>query len=164
MTSLFCARKTKCTGPLRHRDMKTTLKKLVPRALLLLVMFQPATAQRKANRSSGNITGSYRYRSSSAENSLDARLLPRGRVKIYLYASWIGNAATGNVRNGEVRATLPLRNNVAVYAAGQCRITIRFAGRRAFVTQNENDCDFGLNVSAEGTYSKRASRTPKFDF
>lgn len=144
--------------------MKISWKRLVPAALLLLLSFQLAPAQRKAYRAPGNVTGSYRYRSPSAENSLDALKLPGGKVKIYLYASWIGNAALGNVRNGEVRATLPLKNNVAVYESGQCRITIRFAGRRAFVTQNENDCDFGLNVWAEGSYRKRTSRPPTFDF
>lgn len=144
--------------------MNKLWKKLAPAALLLLLLFPLVPAQRKLNSSYSRITGSYRHRSRSAENSLDAMLLPGGRVKIYLYASWIGNAAMGNVRNGEVRATLPLRNNVAVYESGRCRITIRFTKSRAFVTQNEADCDFGLNVSAEGSYRKRNGRAPKFDF
>lgn len=146
--------------------MKISLSKLMPAALLLLLPFiQLAAAQRRPGPAAASgITGSYRFRSPSAENSLDARQLPGGRVKIYLYASWIGNASLGNVRNGEVRATLPLRKNVVVYESGQCRITIRFEGRRALVRQNRNDCDFGLNVSAEGSYTKRTGRTPEFDF
>lgn len=140
------------------------LKKLLPAALLLLLAFQFVPAQRKIKPSSSNITGNYRFKSQSAENSLEAQQLPGGKVKIYLYASWIGNAALGNVRNGEIRETLSLKNNIAVYEYGQCRITIRFIGRRALVTQNEDDCGFGLNVLAEGSYVKRNSRTPKFDF
>ena len=142
------------------------LKKLMPVALLLLASFQiaPAQGERRIKPSPGSITGTYSFRNPSAENSLSAQWLPGGKVKIYLYASWIGSVEMGNVRNGEIRATLPLKNNVAVYESGQCRITIRFRGRRAIVTQNENDCDFGLNVLADGTYIKRSSRRPKFDF
>jgi hypothetical protein len=126
--------------------------------------FVPAQGRTKTRSSSKSVTGSYSFKLPSAENSLDAQLLPNGKVKIYLYASWIGSVSLGNVRNGELRETLPLQNNVAVYESGQCRITIRFTGRRAVVTQNENDCGFGLNVSAEGSYIKRSSRKPKFDF
>jgi hypothetical protein len=140
------------------------LQRLIPAALLLLVAFQLVPAQRKLKPPRDGITGNYRFRSPSAENSLDAQRLPGGKVKIYLYASWIGNAAMGNVRNGEIRETLSLKNNVAVYESGQCRITILFTGRRAIVTQSEDDCGFGLNVLADGSYRKRNSRTPKFDF
>lgn len=133
----------------------------------MMAAFQilPAQNRTKTKASSGSITGSYSFKRPSAENSLDARLLPGGKVKIYLYASWVGSAATGNVNNGEIKATLPLKNNVAVYESGQCRITIRFDARRAIVTEKGNsDCGFGLNVSAAGSYLKRSSRTPKFDF
>jgi hypothetical protein len=142
------------------------LIKLLPAALVLVTAFQIVQAQPrvKSRPSQGSITGSYRFRSPSAENSLDAQLLPSGKVKIYLYASWIGSVALGNVRNGEIRETLPLKNNVAVYESGPCRITIRFGGGRAVVTQNENDCGFGLNVLADGSYVKRSRRVPKFDF
>jgi hypothetical protein len=146
--------------------MTGLLKKLLPAALIMAAAFQIVQAQggTKSRPSTESVTGSYRFRSPSAENSLDAQLLPGGKVKIYLYASWIGSAALGNVHNGELRETLVLKNNVAVYESGQCRITIRFSRLQAVVTQNENDCGFGLNVSAGGRYRKRSSRRPKFDF
>ena len=142
------------------------MKKLLPASLLLVAAFQLVQAQGRVppRASAASVTGTYSFQRPDAENTLRARQLPGGRVKIYIYASWIGSVEMGNVRTGEVRATLALRNNVAVYESGQCRITIRFTRRRAIVTQNENDCDFGLNVLATGSYTKRSSRAPKFDF
>jgi hypothetical protein len=147
---------------------RRVLKKLLPAALLLTAILHNVPAQKSSKKNkipSTSITGSYSFKRPSAENSLDAQLLPDGKVKIYMYASWIGNAATGNVNNGEIKTTLPLKNNVAVYESGRCRITIRFTGRSAMVTERGNpDCGFGLNVSAAGAYAKRSRRTPKFDF
>ena len=137
--------------------------------LALLLTCQLTYAQGRTTRArtgSGNITGHYSVRNPSMENSLDVLLLPGGKVKIFLYASWIGSVALGNVNVGEIKAILPLKNRTAVYESGQCRITIRFTGNKAIVRQTErtSDCGFGLNVSADGTYKKRNGRTPKFDF
>lgn len=133
----------------------------------MMAAFQLIQAQSgtKAKSSSSGVTGSYSFRRPYAENSLEVQQLADGKVKIYLYASWIGSVANGNVNNGEFKTILPLRNNVAVYESGQCRITIRFNRKRAVVTEKGTlACGFGLNVSAAGTYVKRNSRTPKFDF
>lgn len=144
--------------------------RLIIATIILLTIFQLAGAQdrnaRKAKPAAVNVTGSYVLRNSTTENALDAQKLSDGKVKIYLYASWIGNAATGNVNNGELKTTLPLVNNRAVYKSGECTISIKFTGNRAIVTQTGSSipCDFGLNVSATGTYAKRSSRAPKFDF
>ncbi|HYY55778.1 MAG TPA: hypothetical protein VE842_00530 [Pyrinomonadaceae bacterium] len=135
-------------------------------AFVVLLLISGAVQAQNVKPGSG-ITGHYSTRSPSAENSLDALLLPDGKVKIYLYASWIGSVATGNVNTGEIRAILPLVNRrTALYESGQCRITIRFAGNKAIVRQSVpiGDCGFGLNVSADGTYKKRNSRRPKFNF
>jgi len=144
--------------------------KLIVATVILLTILQVASAQninaRKSKPAAVGVTGSYVLRNSTTENARDAQKLAGGKVKIYLYASWIGNAATGNVNNGEIKATLPLANNRAEYRAGACRISIRFTGNRAVVAQtgSDSDCGFGLNVSASGTYTKRSSRAPKFDF
>ena len=144
------------------------MKRTIFILLLLLSASQFIYAQGgkpKAKSAPDNVTGHYTLRNSSAENTLDALLLPDGKVKVYLYASWIGSVP-GAVNNGEIKTTLGLKNRVAVYESGQCKITIRFAGNRAIVKQTGSSivCDFGLNVSADGTYSKRNSRKPKFDF
>ena len=137
---------------------------------LLFSVARPIQARsRRAPKASSarGVTGQYRLRNRTTENTLDVLLLPGGKVKIYLYASWIGSAATGNVNTGEIKAVIPLRNGTALYESGECKITIRFVGRRrAIVEQVEKngDCGFGLNVSAQGIYQKRSSRAPKFDF
>lgn len=136
-------------------------------SLAFLLTCQLTHAQNRTTRTvSRSITGHYSVRNPSMENALDVLLLPGKRVKIFLYASWIGSAAMGNVNTGEVKTILPLRNGTAVYESGQCRITIRFKGNKAIVNQTESngDCGFGLNVSADGTYKKRNGRKPKFDF
>jgi len=135
--------------------------------LLTCQLVVPARHRETRNkRGASRITGHYSVRDSSRENSLEVLLLPGGKVKIHLYASWIGSAAAGNVNTGEIKAILPLRNGTALYESGQCRISIRFVGNKAIVRQTETNgaCGFGLNVSAEGTYRRRNARRPEFDF
>jgi hypothetical protein len=131
-----------------------------------ILLFAYASAQ--AQRSSGGsvVTGTYTIKNPSTENTLEAQALPGGRVKIYLYASWIGSVAAGRVNTGEIKEILVLKNRTAVYESGGCRITIRFSGNTAKVQQTEREggCGFGLNVSASGTYRRRSRRAPKFDF
>jgi hypothetical protein len=148
---------------------RTSMKKYIYALAVLLMICWQGYAQdgRSKSRTAGaGVTGHYSVRNPSMENSLDVLLLPGGKVKIYLYASWIGSVETGNVNVGEIKTVVPFRNGTAVYESGQCRIQIRFVRSRAIVTQTERggDCGFGLNVSATGTYRKRNGRTPKFDF
>lgn len=148
------------------------VRSIIFSSLIFLFACQLAHAQSGTTRSSSQprtlsgITGRYSLRSPSMENSLDVLLLAGGKIKVYLFASWIGSAATGNVNTGEIKTILPFKNGTALYESVGCRITIRFAGNKAIVDQAESggDCGFGLNVSAEGTYKKRNGRTPKFDF
>jgi hypothetical protein len=44
----------------------------------------------------------------------------------------------------------------------ECQIALEFAGSKLVVTQT-GICDFGHNVSAEGTYKKISSKKPKFE-
>lgn len=149
---------------------RTSMKKYIYALPVLLMICWQGYAQdgRSKTRTAlpPSVTGHYGVRNPSMENSLDVLLLPGGKVKIYLYASWIGSAETGNVNVGEIKSVVPFRNGRAVYESGQCRIYFRFVRSRAIVKQTERggDCGFGLNVTATGTYRKRNGRTPKFDF
>lgn len=112
-------------------------------------------------RDAQNITGSYE----SGSNSLDVLRLLDNRVKFYLFAMW-KSPANGEVSHfGEVCAVVPLIDNTAIYESGECRIKMKFAGRKVTVTQigNDADCGFGANVTADGVYRKRSSRVPKFE-
>lgn len=156
------------------RRISMTLQRTASRPLILsflacaIFLFAAVSVQAQPGRArSGNaVTGTYTIKNPSTENTLEAQTLPGGRVKIHLYASWIGSVAAGQVNTGELKEILILKNRTAVYESGGCRITIRFSGNRAKVKQTERQegCGFGLNVSASGTYRKRNSRRPKFDF
>jgi hypothetical protein len=61
-----------------------------------------------------------------------------------------------------------LKYNVATFAPADtqgCSITLTFTGQKLIVKQtgSDADCGFGHNVTADGTYTKRSSRSPKFD-
>src|SRR5690349_6820587 len=70
---------------------------------------------------------------------------------------------------GGFQQTVPLRNGVAIvkleFTDDPCVITIRFLRNRLKVTQEggSNDCGFGFNVYADGTYLKARRRAPAKD-
>ena len=115
-----------------------------------------------------NITGSYRVRNRTTPNTMEALLLPDGKIKFQLSAYWISNAEIGNANTGEAKGVAPLQNNVAVFedGDGKRRIKMRFTGNKIIVTQKEEEfaCGFEFNVTADGTYLKQDSRKPKLDF
>jgi hypothetical protein len=50
---------------------------------------------------------------------------------------------------------------------GVCKITLEFSrfprpGTLTVTTESNSECDFGLNVSADGTYKKTSGAKPKF--
>lgn len=88
-------------------------------------------------------------------------LLPNNKIKFSLTALLLTGG--GETRNGVVEATLDLKNNTAIYQAGECRISMKFLNNRVIVKErNVNDCGFGTFATAQGTYIKR-SRKPRFD-
>lgn len=108
------------------------------------------------------MTGSY----ASKNNSLDAQLLPDGDVKFHLIALWKSPTNREVIHDGEISALVPMQNNLAVYEKGKCKIMLEFLANKVIVSEtgSDTDCDFGMNVTAAGTYRKRNSRIPKFDF
>lgn len=107
-------------------------------------------------------TGSYAVKN----NSLDAQLLPNGNLKFHLIAVWKSPTNGEVVHVGEISAVVPMQNNLAIYEKGKCKIVLEILPNKIKVAQtgSETDCDFGVNVSATGTYRKSVSRAPKFDF
>lgn len=125
-------------------------------------------ARTKSRPAQSNVTGSYRVRHRTTPNTLDVLLLPDGKIKFQLSAYWIGNVKIRGANTGEAKGVALLQNGVAVFedVDGKCRIRMRFTRNKVIVTQQEEDfaCGFGFNVTADGTYLKQNSRTPKFDF
>jgi hypothetical protein len=76
---------------------------------------------------------------------------------------WAGPAA--NLGDASGQATI--ENDIAVFVpeeAGDCKITMTFlpSGKLKVEQQNEQ-CGFGHNVRADGTFRKISSQKPKFD-
>lgn len=118
-------------------------------------------AQKPLARNPQNITGSYKFGS----NFLDVLQLPDGRVKFYLFAMWKSLVNREVSHFGEACGVVPLIDNTAIYESGECRIKMKFAGRKVTVTQigSDADCGFGANVTADGVYRKRSSRVSSFE-
>lgn len=136
-------------------------------AILYLLACQPYYAQAKPSQSiplnsrSRSVTGKYIIKDKS---SLDVLVLPDGRIKFHLFASYTPARNPGATRVGEAEGVVPLQGNTAVYETNEpdCKITMKFMSNRVTVSQ-EGGCGFGVNVTANGTYIKRSNQVPKFD-
>ncbi len=144
--------------------MKHKLAPLVP---LLLVCFV-ATAQQPFLKTARpkQVTGQYRLRKNEFRNSLDVRQLPGGKIKFELIALWVSANNPENIHNGELHGVARLENGVANYESGNCKVRMSFASNRVTITTDDviDDCGFGANVAASGTYRKISSKIPRFDF
>lgn len=108
-------------------------------------------------------TGNYAARNGS---DLDAQLLPNGDLKFHLTAVWKSPTNQEVIHDGEIQGVVPMKNNLAIYEKGKCKIVIEFLPSKVNVLQagSDADCGFGANVNAAGMYRKRNSSVPVFDF
>ncbi|HEY9673334.1 MAG TPA: hypothetical protein V6D11_17960 [Waterburya sp.] len=113
-----------------------------------------------ANSRARNFTGTYMIKNKS---TLDVLILPNNKLKFHLLATYSPPGNPAGTNTGEASGVVPLKGNTAVYQDQDCKITMKFLGGKAQVTQVGN-CGFGLRVNAEGTYFKRSNQTPQFDF
>lgn len=90
--------------------------------------------------------------------------LGRNKLKIQMNLVY----PTGKtVNEGEATGVAVIQGDTAVFKpedAGECKITLKFSkpGTLSVTTENNDDCGFGLNVSANGTYKKTNGAKPKF--
>jgi hypothetical protein len=122
------------------------------------LIFSTASAQDKpvnSKRLSKNISGHYILRYSNVSNRLDVLLLKSNQIKFHLIA--LLNTGSDSPHNGEIKDTIELKGNIAVYEAGKCKITLKFIDNKVQITEsNVDDCGFGAFVTAKGTYIKRS--------
>jgi len=143
------------------------MKKKIATIILLLSILGITTEQTfTRNAAPLNVTGHYRLRQEEFHNRLDVLQLPGGKIKFQLVALWVSHNNPENIHNGELRGELTLRNGVATFSDGNCRVTMKFSANKVVVTEGEeiDDCGFGANVTAAGSYRKIDSKKPKFDF
>jgi hypothetical protein len=70
----------------------------------------------------------------------------------------------GTANTGEAHGIARIEGDTALFeprGLGRCRITMKFV-RAKLVVDQDGACGFGLNVTADGTYTKKNRRKPHF--
>ncbi|HEX8568134.1 MAG TPA: hypothetical protein VF648_21015 [Pyrinomonadaceae bacterium] len=122
-----------------------------------------------AAKQNGGKTGTYKYKAGGANNQISIQEIEGNKLRVELYASYEYKTASGllNANVGEAKGVARLAGDTAVFVpddAASCEISLRFSGNKLIVkAKNEiESCGFGLNVSAEGTYTKTSGK-PDFN-
>jgi len=135
-------------------------------ALLVAAFFVPTATAGERSVTAAEANGTYRDVEGKSEIKILA--LGHGKLKVqlalvYEYRSGAGPAA--NVGDASGEATI--ENDIAVFVpeeAGACKITMTFLPNgKLKVEQQGEECGFGHNVRADGTFRKISNRKPKFD-
>ena len=142
----------------------TMMKKLFP-TLVLLTAFGALASGQSRIVTAREANGTYR----DGRNEIKILALGHNKLRIsfdltYEYKTPMGPSANEGVAEGEAT----IENDTAVFHSPEfqtCTITIKFLkSNRIRVTQNrDQECGFGHNVWADGTYLKRSSKPPRFD-
>lgn len=118
------------------------------------------------NAVTSSVTGTY---NGPHSGSLDVLDLPGRRIQFDLMVLQDAPPSQG-VNIGEAAGVVALHNGVAVYhvpidpdnpSRGGGRLTMRFYRSRVHISE-EGDLDFGLDVTASGTYTRHSRKPPKF--
>ena len=90
-------------------------------------------------------------------SSITLRELGNGQVHVEGNATWVGNAATGNVNVGELDGTFVLDGSKILYTDGgdeACKLTISLIKNGMDVSDDNMRCG-GHNVTFNGQYRKK---------
>ena len=121
---------------------------------LLLGLAAPADARVV---SAAEVNGTWRSESATF------KVLALGRQRLKVEFS--GTYKSGTTSNtGEASGIARIAGDTATFVpAGSpgCRITMKFRRARLVVDQH-GECGFGLNVTADGTYTRRSRARPRF--
>lgn len=148
--------------------MKNALSELVPRATkrLLLVSLVLASAVTAGERSvtADEVNGTYRERASE----IKVGALGHNKLKVQLALVYEYNSPDGPTANmGDASGEATIEGNVAVFVPEDfpsCKIIMTFLGEgKLEVRQEGDDCGFGHNVRADGTFRKISGKKPNFD-
>jgi hypothetical protein len=150
-----------------------SLRKIILLLLICLFSFQIAWAKtgspshppQRVPQKTKRLTGTYRNRWSEFK----VQALGVNRLHVQFNGSYqykVNGEMTANT--GTADGTATLKYNVATFVPTNtqgCSITLTFTGLKLIVKQegSDADCGFGHNVTADGTYTKRSNRPPKFD-
>src|SRR6266446_2563696 len=133
--------------------------------LLVPAFFAPtATAGERSVTAEANGT----YRDVEGKSEIKILALGHGKLKVQLALVYEYKSGAGPVANvGDASGEATIENDVAVFVpeeAGDCKITMTFLPNgKLKVEQKGEECGFGHNVRADGTFRKISNRKPKFD-
>jgi hypothetical protein len=94
-------------------------------------------------------------------NAFKVWALGRQRLRVEFSGSRESGATA---HTGEARGVARIEGDTALFVprgAGRCRITMKFQRAKLEVDQ-DGECGFGLNVTADGTYVRKSRRKPHF--
>jgi hypothetical protein len=135
-------------------------------ALLVSAFYAPTATAGERSVTAAEATGTYR----DAEGNSEIRILAlgHGKLKLQLVLVYEYQSDAGPMANlGDASGEATIENDVAVFVpeeAGDCKITMTFLSNgKLKVEQQGDECSFGHNVRADGTFRKISSREPKFD-
>jgi len=117
--------------------------------VILVLLHGPARSQGSKPQP---LSGTY----SGKQGTLEVLQLAGTQLKVHLSVFWKDHV-------GEVCGAATFEKNIAVYKREKCTLILRFVGKRVQVTQRgtDADCDFGANVTAQGSYQKTSRKPPK---
>ena len=135
-------------------------------ALLVPAFFAPTATAGERSVTPTETTGTYR----DAESNSEIRILALGHGKLKVQLALIYEFKSGGepmANLGDASGEATIENDIAVFVpqeAGDCRITMTFLPNgKLKVEQQGEQCGFGHNVRAEGTFRKISDHKPKFD-
>lgn len=149
------------------------MRKFLLLSLLCLISYQVAEAKKRisppspteAQLKAKSLTGTYSNR--RGEFKIQALGVNRLHVRFDgTYPYKVNNELTANTGTGDGMTTL--KGNVAIFVPTEtqgCSISLTFVRQKLIAKQtgSDADCGFGHNVTADGTYTKRSGRPPRFE-
>jgi len=152
------------------------MKRLSVISFCLFVCFGASSeifAQRGAV-SGAEVTGTFRSyftgKFKGSYNEILIQALGGNKLKIemeLIYPYKINGELTANL--GSASGEAVIHGDTAVFTpeeatGSSCKITLKFSkpGTLIVTTENNDECGFGHNVSADGTYKKKSGAKPKF--
>lgn len=143
-------------------------------AMILVVSATAVFAQKgRAAVSGAEVNGTFRskYRAPYQKFSNEMKILALGggklRVAFDLVYPYKMSNGEDMVNMGTLDEEIPIVGDLATYTSkdGGCKIEIRFIkpGTVQVTQSGDSPCGFGLNVTADGTYTKISSKKPQFD-
>jgi hypothetical protein len=135
-------------------------------ALLVPAFFAPTATGGERSVNDAEATGTYRDAKGNSEIRVLA--LGQGKLKVQLALVYEYQSGEGPMANlGDASGEATIENDIAVFVpegAGNCKITMTFLPNgKLKVGQQGEECGFGHNVRAEGTFRKISDHKPKFD-